>query len=1389
MDTTSFLRYLPSTAGAVAELRSCILPFEMATTEALLQLMQQQLKQQNDSMVEQQRQHAEQMKLLTAALSGKSTAEGATASSSVVSTWPSFGAFDAMTELWSDYWSRFLTFANAHSIPETKRASVLLTNQSPTIYKMLSTLAAQQTPPVDINDLPLDAMEAFMQEQFHPTRFVVRERFKFWSKMQRKPGESVHELASRIRQDAMTCDFDSITKPQDEAMRTRFICSINNEAVLKAVFKVKDTDLTFAKAIEVALEVEEAAKVAKETVCGTAHIPQGVHAMQKNKEGPKKEVVCFRCGKKGHKATECRHKESTCSHCQKKGHLEKACLQKKKGSKPVVRSIYSCQQTFCLPAEELHVTIQLEGHPVKFEVDTGSGDSFIGKDAWREMGQPSLSEPRRQYKSASQHPLPVLGILTKTADQGDVALEFNVTKQPRLNLLGRRAIQQLGLSVDALLGLKHSENEEVNNVFDHLKPDTALQQRCKVVCDEFPDLFKPELGKLKDFELEVCFKEEAKSVFCKPRSVPFAIQEDLVDAYETGIKRGIWERTQFCADGTPVVPIRKALLPGQMKAKLRVCGDYSVTVNPQLEPHRQPMPSPEVLMQRLSGGYGFTKIDLADAYNQIPLGPVSQKRLALSTHTGVLLQKRLPFGITSAPGYFQEVMEQLTADLSGVAVYLDDILVSGKDAEDHLANLRALLKRLNEKGLRARLEKCEFAQPYVHYLGHLLSNQGVAKGSKLDAVLEMPSPNNVSELKSFLGSMQFYGKFLPDASTIAEPLHQLTKKDVEWKWGPAQIQAFETIKRMLSSENVLAHFNPKEQIGISCDASNVGIGAVLFHRYADGTERPICNASKTLTETQRNYSQVQKEALAIIFALKKFHQFLYGRHFLLITDHKPLLSLFGPNKATPAMAANRLARWALLLSQYSYQIEYRRTSAHGNADALSRLPSATDTSFDNDETGDEADQVCMVNTIGSQLDPLDSKILTKESSKDPLLATVMRYCREGWPERCPENPYWKVKENLSVTNGCLFHGARLVIPESLRERVLEILHISHMGMQRMKQLARTAVYWPGIDAAIVNLSQRCTTCGEHQDMPAKAPVHPWIIPDKPWIRIHVDHAINFLGTNWLIVVDSYSKYPTIHQTTSTSTRATTELLEQDFAHFGYPLAVVTDNATTFTSGEFQEWCRSRGIAHLTGAPYHPATNGAAERMVGAFKKAMKKSKLAPRLALQEFLMMYRRTPTPTGYSPSELLNGRQIRTLIDALVPSPSQFAQQRQQKTKVCTTAGAHFDVGDTCYALCFRPPGSTATERWVEGIIVKASARTYNVRIPSRGQVWRRHLDQLRVRHLDDEQPSSTSSSPPSLPKPPSPLPEYGRPKPPSPLPEYGRHNPRRTQRARKPNPKFSS
>ena len=719
-----------------------------------------------------------------------------------------------------------------------------------------------------------------------------------------------------------------------------------------------------------------------------------------------------------------------------------------------------------------------------------------------------------------------------------------------------------------------------------------------------------------------------------------------------------------------MVPIRKAHTSGSLKPKLRICGDYSVGINDQLEDHRHPLPLHEELMQKLGGGFGYTKIDLADAHNQIQLAPESQRRLALSTHRGVLLQQRLPFGIKSAPGYFQEIMENLTSDLPGVAIFQGDMLVSGQDANDHLSNLKHLLTRLNDKGLRCRRDKCQFAQPSVEYLGHTLSAKGISKGSKAEAVLKTPPPTAVSSLKSFLASVQFYGKFIPNLASMAEPLYHLTKKATPWKWEDEEQAAFDQLKNVLSSDQVLVHFDPNKTLVLACDASSIGIGAVLVHRYLDGSEHPIANMSKTLTAAERNYSQIHTEALSIIYGLKKFYQYLYRRPFILVTDHKPLTALFGPKKGTTLLAANRLARWALWLNQFDYTIEYRKTVDHGNADALSCLPSGDDINFNREESGEDMDMVCAIKVLSLQIQPVMPTSFVKS------LKRILWY------------PLWCATSGKGGHQRTLRPTTKSTRSGSCRTHSVPVTDVSSMDLELWFHRACSPRSWifcisdisawnewsswqerlftgPVLMPLLKWLADDVTRVANTRTSHLSLQFHPWMLPEKPWSRLHLDRAINFMGKDWLVITDAYSKYPCIHPTSCTSTKATLDLLEEDFAHFGFPHTLVTDNAPTFTSEEFQHWCKERGITHLTGAPYHPATNGAAERLVQTFKQALRKSSLPPKRALQEFLMQYRRTPTSCGFSPGELLNSRQLRTRIDSLLPSPAHIAQGRQSKDR----------------------------------------------------------------------------------------------------------------------------
>ena len=542
---------------------------------------QEQMAVLRDEHREQNKQHQELMTMLQEQLKTLQSSLN-NPRENVPTPMASFQPFDSTSELWTDYLARFRTFVTANSIPDNKQAQIFLTNQSNSVYKMLSNLAAQQQPVKSIHELTMNDIQTFMAEQFDPKRFVVRERFKFWSDMKRKPGETIPELASRIRQDAATCDFQSIKDPLDEALRTKFICSVDNEAVLKTLFKLKDDELKFSNAIRVAQEVEEAAKVAKETVHGqpSTSVQKVYHAKSKTSKTQEKKTACFRCGNSGHFSKACPHIKAICSFCKKTGHLQSVCMSRLRDNKLVKQQVKLVHKVQC-SVSPIYQTIRLNDRRIKFEIDSGASDTFCCEATWQTLGKPILQPVSVQYQVAEGSPLPVVGQFQSTAridgKSPDVTFPVIVTKVPNLNLLGRLAMMKLKLTNLTGHFRENLSCAESTATIEHVTttgPENSLDAACIQLCGEFPTLFESTLGCLKDFSLDIRFKPEAKPIFKKPRPVPFSILQDLNEAYEAGIKRGVWELTDFNSYGTPVVPIRKSPLPGQAKASIRVCGDY-----------------------------------------------------------------------------------------------------------------------------------------------------------------------------------------------------------------------------------------------------------------------------------------------------------------------------------------------------------------------------------------------------------------------------------------------------------------------------------------------------------------------------------------------------------------------------------------------------------------------------------------------------------------------------------------------------------------------------------------------------------------------------------------------------------------------------------------------
>lgn len=416
--------------------------------------------------------------------------------------------------------------------------------------------------------------------------------------------------------------------------------------------------------------------------------------------------------------------------------------------------------------------------------------------------------------------------------------------------------------------------------------------------------------------------------------MPFALRDDMAAEIDRLVKQGVWEPVHSSTWAAPIVVVRKR------NGSIRLYSDYCSTVNNAVQSSVYPLPTTDEMLATLGPSKYFTKLDLAQAYQQLVVDDASAEVLTVNIMKCLFKVRRLPFGISIAPWLFQCTMDMLLARISGVKCYLNDI-ISGESLEQHAERLETVLTRLKKGRLLVNKEKYEFRKTSIEFLGHVIDVTGIHPSmSKVDTILKAPMPSSKKELQSFLGLINFYSRFLKGKAEVAEPLYHLLDRNSGWSWNSQHDQAFVALRNLLSSEAVLISYDPKQPIVLLCDASPVVIGAVLAHRLQDGTERPIAYASKTLGLSDRKYAQIDKEGLAILYGVKKFYQYLAGGNFIITTDHQPLLGLFNREKCITEVVFPRMLRWILFLAAYDYTFEYQPGLRNSNADALSQYQDA-----------------------------------------------------------------------------------------------------------------------------------------------------------------------------------------------------------------------------------------------------------------------------------------------------------------------------------------------------------------------------------------------------------------------------------------------------------------
>lgn len=625
----------------------------------------------------------------------------------------------------------------------------------------------------------------------------------------------------------------------------------------------------------------------------------------------------------------------------------------------------------------------------------------------------------------------------------------------------------------------------------------------------------------------------------------------------------------------------------------------------------------------------------------------SREITTFMTHKGMYRYKTLLFGVSCAPEMYNKVLAQTLSGLQGVNSIFDDIIVHGKNNKEHDARLEALLSRLEEKGLTLNLKKCQFNMPHIDFMGVVLSEHGMGLAdSKVKSVLECREPQTVSEVKSFLGIVNFSGRFIPNLASVAEPLRKLTRKGVPFTWGIDQQRSFDTLKEQLANAKNLGYFDRNDKTKVICDAGPVGIGCVLIQENKHGDSRVILYASRTLTNIERKYSQTEKEALSIVWACERLHMYLIGTEFELLTDHKPLQFIFKPNSKPCA----RVERWMLRLQPFNYKVRYI-PGQNNIADALSRLLPETSMS---EEKNDFLNTEEYVKYVASEATPvaLSTRDIEEASKTDRDMKEIRDSLKTGRWHELSNKSYLPIRHELASIGYLILRGTRIILPESLRENVLSLGHEGHPGIVLMKQRLRSKVWWPGMDKDVEKCCKSCYGCqitSQHGEIPEPMTRHE--LPNQAWEHLSCD----FLGPlpsgeNLLVVVDYYSRWIEVFIMKSTTSEKIIKCLDSLFCTHGIPLSLQTDNAQNFNSKELNDYLTSLNIEHRNTTPYWPQANGEVEIQNKSILKRLRiahAEKKDIRSELQTYLMMYRSTPhSTTGISPAELLFKRKIRTKI-----------------------------------------------------------------------------------------------------------------------------------------------
>ena len=1179
-------------------------------------------------------------------------------------------------------------------------------------------------------------------DYFKVRKNIIFERARF-NRRNQLPGETAEEYVTVLFNLVDSCNYGEL---KDEMLRDRLVVGIRDVSLSERL--QMDSELTLEKAMKMVRQKEAVHQHNSQLQGNPETNDSGDLSLLKYKSAnnsrreiqssrretsskktkpkrntPQAPTQCTRCGKDGHtRGEQCPASSVTCHKCKRKGHFASQCFSKTVRATADELSLDSSFLDAMTSANHnsWNTEVLLEKTSVNFKLDTGAEVTAITEKTFKLLNGIKLCRPAKTLHGPAKQSLKALGQFTGTLchKENTSSQTIYVIRGLKTNLLGLPAIISLCLLC------------RINEM-------TCDAQSIQV---NFPSLFKG-LGTLGD-AYTIKLKEGAVpySLFT-PRNVAIPLREKVkteLNRMETnGIISRVTNPTSWCA-GMVVVP--------KGDGSVRICVDLK-PLNQNVLREVHPIPKVDDTLAQLAGATIFSKIDANSGFWQIPLAEESRPLTTFVTPYGRYLFNKLPFGISCAPELFQSRMNKILDGLKGVVCQMDDVLVFGSNQAEHDQHLIATLERIKAAGVTLNKDKCKFSVSAVKFLGHVVNKDGIKPDpEKTSAIVNMKPPQNVSELRRFMGMANQLGKFSCHLADLTYPLRGLLSSKRAWLWGPEQEDAFKRVKEELAKPTVLALYQPGSDTKVSADASSYGLGAVLL-QCTTNTWKPVAYASRALSETEKRYAQIEKEALAVTWACTKFTDYILGCKFVIESDHKPLIPLL--NSKHLDSLPPRILRFRLRLAKFDYTVTHVPGKLLYSADALSRAPASPVVPSEDDSLQDDAE--LFVTTIVSSLPASKGRLVEyqKAQQEDPTLTLVKDYCNKGWPAKEtvePDvKPYWTVQNSLTLGNDLLLYNNRIVVPLALRKETIKKIHEGHQGIERCRQRALTSVWWPGVSEQVTQYVQQCPECCR-ENRPKKQPLLYTPLPDYPWQVVGTD-LLELRGKHYLLVVDYFSRYPEIIKMTSTTSASTIAALKAIFSRHGIPEVVRSDNGPQYSSQEFAKFSKLYSFKHITSSPLYPQSNGQAERTVQTVKKILRQSE-----DIYKGLLVYRSTPLPwCKLSPAELSMGRRLRTQLPLtdrqLIPQWSYLSEFRKLNKKFKKKQERDYNRQHRARELPSLPDESevwvTSNNHPIPGRVVTSAdtPRSYLVETPS-GQLRRNQ------QHLNIVPERSTNALPESIP-----------------------------------------